>query len=617
MDDNNRNFLMAMALSVAVLIMWQVFYAGPKMRQEQERAQKDQEISQSTPGTPPTVSQTPNAPSTPTAPSAQPHGLPEISGRSLVQSRDAVIAATQRAPIDTPALKGSINLKGGRIDDLVLKRYHVTVDKSSDNITLLSPSGTPDAYYIEQGWLAQNGDGTKLPNADTEWEQKSSGPLTPSSPLILQYDNGGGLIFRRTISVDENYMFTVKREVENKTGKPVTLYPFSLLSRHSQPKTTHFFILHEGLVGVLGDEGLQKINYKDALEDNPASFKAKGGWLGITDKYWAAVLIPDQEKTYEARMSGNKQGSKETFQTDYLLDPITITAGSIGTVQDRVFAGAKQVHTVDGYGNKLGIDRFELLIDWGWFYFLTKPLFFALDFFYKLVGNFGISILIVTLFIKLLLFPLANKAYVSMSKMKKLQPEVEKLRERYTDDKVKLQQAMMELYKKEKVNPVSGCLPIIVQIPVFFSLYKVLFVSIDMRHAPFFGWIQDLSAPDPTSVFNLFGAIPWDPPSYLLIGIWPIIMGITMWVQMKLNPAQPDPVQQQIFAWMPVVFTVLLASFPAGLVIYWAWNNFLSIVQQWTIMRRQGVEVDLLENMGLSKFFGKGGGSGGQKSKET
>jgi len=310
-------------------------------------------------------------------------------------------------------------------------------------------------------------------------------------------------------------------------------------------------------------------------------------------------VIPEQGKAFEAKFSGTQSEGRDRFQTDYLLAPLSIPAGGTGEAKGQVFAGAKEVNVVDGYAEKYGIPKFDLLIDWGWFYFLTKPLFFALDFFFKLVGNFGVAILIVTVLIKLVFFPLANKSYVAMSKMKLLAPEMQRIKERYGDDRMRQQQAMMELYKKEKVNPASGCLPILVQIPVFFALYKVLFVTIEMRHAPFFGWIKDLSAPDPTSIFNLFGLIPWDPPSFLLIGIWPLIMGVTMWVQMKLNPAPPDPMQQKIFTWMPVFFTFLLASFPAGLVIYWAWNNLLSVIQQSVIMARQGVEIPLLENLGI------------------
>jgi YidC/Oxa1 family membrane protein insertase len=351
----------------------------------------------------------------------------------------------------------------------------------------------------------------------------------------------------------------------------------------------------------MGEEGLQEITYKSALEKKNVTFKNKSGWLGFTDKYWAATLIPNQTADYEAHFTANSANNRDFFQTDYLLNPVTIAPGQTQSIASMVFAGAKQVNVIDSYETKYNIRLFERMIDWGWFYWFTKPLFHMLDFFYRLVGNFGISILIVTVLVKLLFFPLANKSYESMSKMKKLQPEMKRLQERYKDDKMKQQQELMALYKKEKINPMSGCLPILIQIPVFFALYKVLYVTLEMRHAPFFGWIQDLSAPDPTTIFNLFGLIPWDPPHFLMLGVWPIIMGITMFFQMKLNPAPPDPVQAQIFTWMPVLFTFLLASFPAGLVIYWSWNNTLSMLQQYVIMRRQGVEVNLLENIGFTR----------------
>jgi len=503
--------------------------------------------------------------------------------------------------IDTPSLKGSIALKGGRIDDLTLKDYRETVEPTSPNVVLLSPAGGPGAYYAEHGFVGGGtGEDLALPTADSLWKAETQSPLTQSSPVTLSYDNGKGLKFTRTIALDDKYMFTVDDQVANTGAEAVTIYPYALVSRHETPHVQGFYILHEGLVGVVDDGGLEEISYSKAIENPPTIFKSQHGWLGITDKYWATVVVPEQGKGFKATFSGSTQGEgRDRFQTDYLMDPLTIPAGGTGEAKGQVFAGAKEVNTVDAYAERYGIPKFDLLIDWGWFYFLTKPLFFALDFFYKLVGNFGIAILIVTLCIKLVLFPLANKSYVSMSKMKLLAPEMQRIKERYGDDRARQQQAMMELYKKEKVNPASGCLPILVQIPVFFALYKVLFVTIEMRHAPFFGWIKDLSAPDPTSVFNLFGLVPWDPPSFLMIGIWPLIMGVTMWVQMKLNPAPPDPMQQKIFAWMPVFFTFLLASFPAGLVIYWAWNNLLSVIQQSVIMARQGVEIPLLENLGI------------------
>ncbi len=466
---------------------------------------------------------------------------------------------------------------------------------------LLSPAGSPHPYYAEQGFVGAPGSDLGLPTAETLWEVKSSGPLTPRSPLELSYDNGKGLVFTRTIAIDDHYMFTVRDVVANSGSAPVTLYPYALVSRHELPETEGFYILHEGFVGVLGEAGLEEIDYDTVLEDKSIRFKSDTGWLGITDKYWGTVVIPEQNKPFEAGFSGTQSGERVRFQADYLMAPIEIPAGGTAETRGLVFAGAKEVNVVDDYAEKFGIPKFDLLIDWGWFYFLTKPLFFALDYFYKLVGNFGVAILIVTFLIKLVLFPFAHKSYVSMSRMKKLQPDMERIKKRFGEDRARMQQAMMELYKKEKVNPASGCLPILLQIPVFFALYKVLFITIEMRHAPFFGWIKDLSAPDPTSVFNLFGLIPWTPPEFLMIGVWPILMGLTMWIQMKLNPAPPDPMQQKLFTWMPIVFTFLLARFPAGLVIYWAWNNSLSVLQQSVIMVRQGVEIPLLENLGLKK----------------
>jgi YidC/Oxa1 family membrane protein insertase len=390
------------------------------------------------------------------------------------------------------------------------------------------------------------------------------------------------------------------------------LYPFALISRHGTPEVSGYYLLHEGLIGYLGDQKLQEYTYKKIDEAKTVSFKVTNGWLGITDKYWASALLPDTSAQLQARFSSNQAGSVKTYQTDYLEDAQTIPAGGTGSVNTRLFAGAKEASVVGlnfpfvdlgGYNKQLSLNHFDLLIDWGWFYFITKPMFLALDFFFHVFGNFGVAILVVTVLVKLIFFPLANKSYASMAKMKAVQPQINALKERFPDDKMKLQQEMMEIYKKEKINPISGCLPVVLQIPVFFSLYKVLFVTIEMRHAPFFAWIKDLSAPDPTHVFNLFGLLPYDPSAvpfighYLAIGAWPLIMGITMWFQMKLNPTPPDPTQKIIFDWMPVIFTFMLASFPAGLVIYWAWNNTLSVIQQSFIMRRNGVKVELFNNV--------------------
>ncbi|MGA7458060.1 MAG: membrane protein insertase YidC [Methyloceanibacter sp.] len=588
MDENNRNFILAIVLSIGVLFAWQYFFVPkhqPPVKPEGEQTQQ--------------VEPGPPQPQTGGEPSSG--GAPQPGAATAAKmTRDEALAQSPRVAIDTPSVKGSIALKGGRIDDLTLKDYRETVEPTSPMVVLLSPAGGPGAYYAEHGFVGgEAGADLALPTADTLWTAETQTPLTQSSPVTLSYDNGKGLKFTRTISVDDKYMFTVDDKIANTGSESVTLYPYALVSRHEMPHVQGFYILHEGLIGVVDDGGLEEIAYQKALDNPPVIFKSQHGWLGITDKYWATVVIPEQGKAFDAKFSGTLTDGRQRFQTDYLMGPLAIPAGGTGEAKGQVFAGAKEVNTVDAYAEKYAIPKFDLLIDWGWFYFLTKPLFFALDFFYKLVGNFGVAILIVTLCIKLVLFPLANKSYVSMSKMKLLAPEMQRIKERYGDDRMRQQQAMMELYKKEKVNPASGCLPILVQIPIFFALYKVLFVTIEMRHAPFFGWIKDLSAPDPTSVFNLFGLIPWDPPHVLMIGIWPLIMGVTMWVQMKLNPAPPDPVQAKIFAWMPVFFTFLLASFPAGLVIDWAWNNTLSVIQQSVIMARQGVEIPLFENLGF------------------
>ncbi|HYH70544.1 MAG TPA: membrane protein insertase YidC [Methyloceanibacter sp.] len=586
MDENNRNFILAIVLSMVVLFAWQ-FYFVPEQEKPDTPQQK---VTQQGPQKPGAETTTPASPGT-AAPS-----LP--SEAAAAATRQEVLGASPRVAVDTPSVHGSIALKGARLDDLVLKDYRETVEPNSPEVVLLSPAGAPGAYYTEHGFVGAPGQDIPLPGADTVWTAEANAKLTPDTPLKLTYDNGQGLVFTRTITVDEKYMFTLDDSVVNNGAEPVTIYPYGLVSRHARPDSAAFYIIHEGLTGVV-DDGLQEISYANAAEDPPQTFKSRSGWLGITDKYWGAVIVPEQGKAFDAKFAGSMTGGRDRFQTDYLMEGVTLAPGATANVKGQVFAGAKEVNVVDGYAAKYEIPKFDLLIDWGWFYFLTKPLFYALDFFYKLVGNFGVSILIVTVLIKLVLFPLANKSYVSMSKMKKLAPEMQRLKERYGDDRVRMQQAMMEMYKKEKVNPASGCLPILVQIPVFFALYKVLFVTIEMRHAPFFGWIQDLSAPDPTSIFNLFGLIPWQPPEFLMIGAWPIIMGLTMWFQMKLNPAPPDPIQQKIFAWMPIFFTYLLASFPAGLVIYWAWNNLLSVLQQSVIMWRQGVDIPLLENMGF------------------
>ena len=582
---DNKNFFLAIALSIVVLIAWQYFFAGPQI----EKAKQQQAIEQATEAAKTAGGDTANLPaagSTATAPGG--------AEATATLTRDAALAQSPRVAIATDRLSGSINLHGGRLDDIRLNDFHETVDAKSPTIVLLSPAGAPEGYFAEFGWIGGSKE-SPVPGPDTTWTAPADAKLTTANPVTLSYDNGAGLLFTRKIAVDDNYLFTVSDAVENKTGAAVDLTPYGRVARIGQPKTAGYYILHEGAIGVFGDQGLKEVTYKN-LDKTPQEEIAKStkGWLGFTDKYWAAAMVPGEDFT--ARFARFEQPGV-IYQADFKGDPVSVAAGGSAKVENRLFAGAKQVAVLTGYRDKLGIERFDLLIDWGYLYFITKPMFFAIDWLYHLLGNFGLAILAVTVLVKAAFFPLANKSYKSMSAMKKVQPQMAGIRERFKDDKMKQQQALMELYKKEKINPLAGCWPVALQIPVFFSLYKVLFVTIEMRHAPFFGWIKDLSAPDPTNLFTLFGMIPWTPPHLLMLGIWPLIMGVTMFVQMRLNPTPADPAQQVIFTWMPLIFTFMLASFPAGLVIYWAWNNTLSVTQQYVIMRRQGVEVNLLGNI--------------------
>ncbi len=606
---DNRNTILAVILSGLVLIAWQYLYNVPQMEKQRAQTQTQAELQKAAPQSAPGTTNTPQAGSTPAATAP---AINQPAAAAPVVSRDAAISATPRIKIDTPRLIGSISLKGARIDDLALVQFRETVDPTSPAIVLYSPSNTANPYYAEFGWVPATGTTARIPDQNTVWEQEGTGALSPNNPVTLKYDNGEGLTFRRTIAIDDRYLFTIKDEVTNVGTAPVTLYPFALISRHGTPQVSGYYILHEGLIGYLGDQGLQEYGYKKIDDAKSVNFNVTNGWLGITDKYWASALLPETDARLQARFSSNLVGTVRTYQTDYLLDAKTVAIGGTASANARLFAGAKEASVVGinfplvgfgGYTRELGLNHFDLLIDWGWFYFITKPMFLALDWCFRLFGNFGVSILLVTVFVKLLFFPLANKSYASMAKMKSVQPQLQALKERYPDDRVKQQQEMMEIYKKEKINPIAGCLPVALQIPVFFSLYKVLFVTIEMRHAPFFGWIKDLSAPDPTNLFTLFGLLHFDPTQlplfghYLALGIWPIIMGITMWFQMKLNPTPPDPTQKMIFDWMPLIFTFMLAGFPAGLVIYWAWNNTLSVLQQSFIMRRNGVKVELFDNL--------------------
>lgn len=589
---DNKNYIFAIVFSIAILIGWQYFFVQPQIEQQQQAIESQPALSEDSSNVPQPSSTTDSGDSIEFSQSSSPTV-------TTANNRETVIQSTNRVEIDTPRISGSINLTGARIDDIRLRGYHETYELSSPNIVLFSPQGTRSSYYSQHGWSTRADTGVTAPTDRTVWNRNGSGPLTPNQPLSLSWDNGEGLIFKRKIAIDENYMFTITQSVENNSTKTIEMFPYGLISRMGEPETSGFFILHEGLISFLGEAGLSEIDYSDLVDEQEHRIRGNAtdsGWLGITDKYWTATLIPPSGRRFQPEFKYIE--SNDIYQANFIArQPVQIAPGSVGNFESLLYAGAKINSLLQTYSENYEIERFDLLIDWGWFYFITKPMFHMIDWFYNLVGNFGIAILLATVVIKIVFFPLANKSYVSMSRMKLVQPQMTKIREQFKNDKQGQQKALMELYKKEKINPLAGCLPIAIQIPVFFALYKVLFVTIEMRHAPFFGWIRDLSAADPTSIFNLFGLIPWDPPQLLVVGVWPLLMGFTMFIQMKMNPTPTEPAQQLVFNWLPVIFTFMLASFPAGLVIYWVWNNLLSILQQYVIMRRQGVKIELWDNL--------------------
>ena len=565
MNPETRNLVAAISLSMAVLIGYQLLFVDPK---------KDQIIQENVVNN---LSDNSNIP------------IPSNDNSLTVTSEDDKTENFKNVPrvlLNSNETSGSISLKGARIDDITLTQYRETLDADSSLINLLLKSNEKNPYFIEHGWSSP--DGLKVPNGKTLWKS-SKNLLSPDTSITLSWDNGEGIIFYQDISVDDTFMFTINQRVKNNTNNAVTLYPYGLIRRTGEPETTKFFVLHEGPLGVF-DGTLSEKSYEDLAESGQKGINIKpaesGGWTGLTDKYWMTALLPDQNEKYSFTYRYlNSSGGQ--YQTDFLGKAVKIQPKSEGNFLSRTFAGAKRLALFDDYEERFNVKHFDLAIDFGWFYFLTKPFFYALSWANDYLGNFGLAILAITVLVKIVFFPLANKSYKSMAKMRNLSPEIQKLRERVGDDRQKLNQEMMNLYKKEKVNPAAGCLPILVQIPVFFALYKVLFVSIEMRQTPFFGWIKDLSVQDPTSILNLFGLLPYSTsifPDFLNLGIWPLLMGVTMFLQQRLNPTPPDPIQAKIFAWMPVAFTFLLATFPAGLVIYWTWNNLLSICQQWLIM---------------------------------
>ncbi len=606
MQHDSKNLILAIVLSLGIFVVWKVFVIDPQMERKQqaqtELAKKNPQANGVANGVANGGTNGEIAPGTPQAPGS---AMPNIP--TGIVPADVALSKTKRIKINTEKLDGTINLTGALFDDLRLKDYKETIKKDSPIITLLAPNGTKHGFFAEQGWQPASGQNIKVPTSKTVWSVSGNDTLTSDNPVTLTWNNGSGLTFKRTISVDQNYMFAIKQEVTNNSSNLVSLFPYARVQRQEIPKLQGVFVIHEGLIGALGED-VPELDYSDARDGEKVEAKSTGGWLGITDKYWAVATVPDQKKEFFGVMKHFPNGTRDAFQVHYVSEkPISIAPGATSSYSNHLFAGAKVVNTLKAYEDKLGILKFSNLVDWGWFYFLTKPMFVLLHAIQSVVGNFGIAILLITLIVKAAFFPIANKSYKSMAQMKKLQPKMAELKERYKEDRQELQKQTMALYKKEKVSPVAGCLPMLLQIPVFFSLYKVLFVTIEMRHAPFYLWIKDLSAADPTSIFNLFGLLPYTPPAIMMIGVLPLIMGVTMWIQMKLNPAPTDPIQAQMFNIMPIAFTFMLGTFPAGLVLYWAWNNFLSIIQQYTIMRQQGVDITLMDNIldGLPGFLKK------------
>ena len=556
---DTKNIIAAISLSAAVIILYSLFFAPSP--QDRKQIQPEKNI----------TSESTDAPS-----------LEQNEPVSKISRTDAINEGN-RILFENDSIKGSISLTGSLIDDLTFKKYTKTLN-GKDNIVLLNPKKVQNGYFVETGWVTANKN-IEIPNSKTIWKIEGNNKLAPNSPVKLIWTNDDNIKFEKKISIDNQYLFTINQTIINNSNKTYNFYTYGQIIRNEAPEVTNFYILHEGLLGVFDDQLIEE-DYDD-IEEKKYSVNAEAGWLGITDKYWITSLIPEEEKKFRAEFD-----YKNKFKANFIETNATeVGANETKSNNIKIIIAAKEVEIIDGYAESLNINKYDLAIDWGWFYFIVKPLFFVTDYFFKLTGNFGISIILITFCIRLIFFPLANYSFRSMAKMKVLQPEMARLKELHKEDKMKLQQEMMALYKKEKVNPVSGCLPIFIQIPFFFAIYKMLFVTIEMRHQPFFGWIKDLSERDPTSIFNLFGLIPWDPPSFLLIGAWPVLMGVTMFLQQKLNPAPPDPVQAKIFMFFPLFLTVILAPFPSGLVIYWTINNVLTMAQQYVIMKRTTVKT--------------------------
>ena len=557
---DTKNIIAAISLSAAVIILYTLFFQ-PTQKEINNQISDSENI----------VSNNSEAPSL------------ELIEQTPKINREDAINASKRIKFENNNVLGSISLEGAVIDDLRFKKYKTELN-GNENIVLLNPRDVENGYIVETGW-ASNSKNIDLPNYNTIWNIKGNTVLTPTSPITLSWTNNQNITFIKKISIDDQFLFTIKQSVTNSTNNKYNFYTYGQIIRNKAPEITNFYILHEGLLGVF-DDNLIEEDYDD-IQEKKYSITANSGWLGITDKYWITSLIPQDGNQFKADFD-----YKNKFRANFIeTNGKEALPSSTISNEIKIIIAAKEVDVVDGYAEKLNISKFDLVIDWGFLYFLTKPIFLISDYFFKLTGNYGIAIILITVCIRILFFPLANYSFRSMAKMKVLQPEMTRLKEVHKEDKMKLQQEMMALYKREKVNPVSGCLPVLIQIPFFFAIYKMLFVTIEMRHQPFFGWIKDLSERDPTSIFNLFGLIPWDPPSFLIIGVWPILMGVSMFIQQKLNPAPPDPIQAKIFMFFPLFLTIILAPFPSGLVVYWTINNILTMAQQVVIMKRTTVKT--------------------------
>ena len=556
---DTKNVIAAISLSAAVIILYSLFFQPDPATIKQNLAEQNKiENNEDTPS------------------------LDKNEDFSKLSRADA-LKENDRIQFENGSVVGSISLKGAAIDDLTFKEYNIELNKN-EKITLLSPRNVEDGYLIESGFVSTNKN-IDIPDASTIWEVSGNKRLTNNNPVKLTWSNNQGITFEKHISLDDQFLFTVKEKIINSSDKSYNFYSYGQIIRNELPEISGFYILHEGFLSVLDDELIEE-DYDD-IQEKKFTQIAQEGFVAISDKFWVTSVIPPKGKEFKTTFD-----YKNKFRANYISTKgIEVKANSSIEEKIQIIVAAKRVNVIDGYAENLDINKFDLAIDWGFMYFITKPLFFVLDYFFKLLGNYGLAIIAVTICIRLAFFPLANFSFKSMGKMKLLAPEMARLKELHKDDKMKLQQAMMALYKKEKVNPMSGCLPILVQIPVFFALYKVLFVTIEMRHMPFYGWIHDLSDRDPTSLFNVFGLLPWDPPSFLLIGAWPIIMGITMFIQQKLNPTPPDPIQAKIFMFFPVFLTVILAPFPAGLVIYWSFNNIFTMIQQYIVQRKMTIKT--------------------------